>query len=46
MTKNDFIALCDELLIDPAIAMENERVLEALIGRDDARVEEVLREEF
>jgi hypothetical protein len=33
MTNLQFLALCGELLIDPAIALENERVRQALLAR-------------
>ena len=46
MSKNKFNALCQELTIDPAIALENENVVKALKDRDDQAVEKALKEEF
>ena len=46
MTKNDFVILCEELLIDVTVALENNQVKEALANRDDEKVKELLREEF
>ena len=46
MTKLEFILECNELLIDPAIALENEQVVEALKNRDDDEVKRLLMEEF
>lgn len=46
MTQNEFVAECAELLIDPAIAIENEKVQEALARRDDEAVRELLETEF
>lgn len=33
MTRNEFAALCGELLIEPALALENTHVTEALKAR-------------
>jgi hypothetical protein len=46
MTRLEFLALCGEYNVDPAVALENEAVVEALRQRDAAEVERVLREEF
>jgi hypothetical protein len=46
MTTNEFNALCGEHLIDPAIALENEQVVQALREGDDAKVETLVKEEF
>ena len=46
MHRNQFVALCEELTIDPAIALENENVREALEANDDQAVERILKEEF
>lgn len=46
MTITRFETLCGELLIDPALALENEAIRDALAKRDDARVEELLKTEF
>jgi len=47
MTKLQFLALCGELLIDPALALENENVCQALRDRrsfEDVRA--VIMSEF
>lgn len=36
MTANDFAAICEELLIDPAIALENAAVVAALSEKHSA----------
>lgn len=46
MTRNEFTALCAELLIDPAIALEDEQVQQALRDRRDADVRKALEENF
>ena len=46
MTANTFSALCAERSIDPAIALENDDVREALASKDDARVIETLDNDF
>lgn len=46
MTMTKFEVLCGELLIDPALALENEGIREALAERNDAKVEELLKTEF
>lgn len=46
MTKNEFAALCAEHTIDPAVALENENIVEALRNKDDAEVKRILKEEF
>ena len=46
MTLLEFEALCGELCIDPAIALENEDVVEAIKAKDWDRVERLLKEEF
>lgn len=46
MTQNQFAALCGELTIDPAIALENDNVRQALKDKDDQAVERILKEEF
>ena len=46
MTQTQFTAICGELLIDPAIALENENVVAALKAKDDAKVRKVLESEF
>lgn len=46
MTRLEFYALCTSLTIYPLIAIENENIKQALRKRDDAKVEQLLREEF
>lgn len=47
MTKNQFASLCAIRYIDPAIALENENILEALRnGGDTQEIEEILENEF
>ena len=46
MTMNDFVAICEEHLIDPELALENDAVRAALATRDDNQVTRVLSEEF
>ncbi len=46
MKMLDFEVLCGKYLIDPALALENENLREALKRRDDAEVERIIREEF
>ena len=46
MTRMEFMSLCGELLIDPAIALECDTVQDALIDRDDEAVRQALIEEF
>ena len=38
MSKLEFIAECGKRLIDVAMALENERIIEALLNRDDDSV--------
>ena len=42
MTKLEFFALCGEFLIDPALALENDDVLDALRSNDDTLVRDIL----
>ena len=46
MTRNAFAALCSEYTIDPFVALENERVVDALRVGNDAMVEILLVTEF
>lgn len=46
MTRNDFIVECSRVLIDPALALENENIRRALIEKNDSRVIELLETEF
>jgi hypothetical protein len=46
MTKTDFFAACAARFIDPALALENEAVIAALLDRDAERVLLALDSEF
>ena len=46
MTNNEFDQLCQKYLIDPCIAIENENIVSALQGRNDAEIETILKNEF
>jgi len=46
MNKSNFIALCGTYYIDPAIALDNEELCEALRASDNDEVERILIEEF
>lgn len=46
MTQDQFAMLCEEYLIDPAVALENESIVEALEAGDDVEVRRLLQEEF
>tara|TARA_Y100000114_G_scaffold6559_1_gene5290 strand:+ start:159 stop:308 length:150 start_codon:yes stop_codon:yes gene_type:complete len=49
MTKLEFFALCGEFLIDPALALENDDVVNALrnsVGSDDTLVRNILENEY
>lgn len=46
MTKSQFDNECTARLIAPAIALENDEVREALAAHDDARVLQLLDQEF
>ena len=45
MTVNEFLVLCEKLHIAPAIALENDKLREALRKRDDQRVRELIETE-
>lgn len=46
MTANQFAALCLEHDIEPAIALENEDLCEALRERDDDLVTHIIETQF
>ena len=46
MTQTQFIAQCEELTIAPSIALENEKIVNALKSKDDALVIELLQTQF
>jgi hypothetical protein len=46
MTKNEFMQLCAAACIDPAIALENDDVIDAIRAGDVDRVQFLLNNEF
>lgn len=46
MTQREFYDLCTSYLIFPLVALENENLKQALRDRDDAKVKEILENEF
>jgi hypothetical protein len=46
MTQNEFNQLCNDQLIDPFIALENDEIVSALKDRDDAQVILLLTTQF
>ena len=46
MTQNTFNQLCQELTIEPQLALENDAIVEALQSKDDALVIELLKTQF
>jgi hypothetical protein len=47
MTKNQFAMLCAEFLIDPAIALENTIIREALLARKtEEQIRSLLQSQF
>jgi len=47
MTKTQFILLCNELLIEPSIALENDNILQALRDRKPIEtIKTILETEF
>ena len=46
MTRNQFSAMCSKYNIDPAVALENENLVQALQDKNDKEVERILQEEF
>jgi len=47
MTKTEFVSICAMLYVDPALALENDRVLEALRNGDGvSELEVIIEEEF
>jgi|MGYP003120499790 hypothetical protein len=46
MTEFEFITLCNENLIYPTIALENENIIQALKSRNDELVKKLIQEEF
>ena len=46
MTQTNFYELCNQHCILPAIALENDALIEALKNKDDAEVNRILTEDF
>ena len=46
MTKFEFVALCNENLIYPGLALENDNIVKALTNKDDELVKKLILEEF
>ena len=46
MTEYEFITLCNKNLIYPAIALENENIIQALKNKNDELVKKIILEEF
>ena len=46
MKTNQFEILCGKYLINPAIALENADIVEALQNKDDKEVERILAYDF
>jgi hypothetical protein len=46
MTQSQFLTECNTRLIHPAIALENDELVEALQNRDDDSVIRILDEQF
>jgi len=46
MTKNEFLALCAQACIDPALALENDEIRDAIRAGDARLVQFLLDNEF
>ena len=46
MTKDEFLILCNENLIDPDLALQNDNVYQGLYDRDSKKVIKAIKEEF
>ena len=46
MTMQEFMIECGQVLIDPALALENDRIRAALVANNTDEVKQALREEF
>lgn len=46
MRELEFVLLCNENLIYPGIALEDENIVQALKNRDDKLVRKLILEEF
>lgn len=46
MKRIDFEILCGKYLIEPSLAIENEKIKEALKNRNDEEIEILLKNEF
>jgi len=46
MTKTEFLTICGELLINPDLALEDEKVEAMLASREDQQLKEYLETEY
>lgn len=46
MTRPEFIQACVDHAVDPTIALESDKLQDALKARDDEEVHRILAEEF
>ena len=46
MTQSQFISTCNEFLIEPSLALENEHIVSALRERKDELILTILKEEY
>ena len=46
MTKSEFVAICVEKTIDPSLALENNKVVDAIKSNDVALLINILDNEF
>lgn len=46
MTEQTFVTICAEYLIDASLALENEKVVEAIKEKDIQKLKDVLENEF
>ena len=46
MTANEFLVVCLEYYIDPAIALENDNIRQALRDKDNNAIRNILENEF
>ena len=46
MTRNEFVMICNEKTIDPSLALENDKVIDAIKLNDIALLNTILDNEF
>ena len=46
MTRFEFMSLCGEYLIEVGIALEDDKIIQALKNKDDEKVKELLLNDF